>query len=712
MAFNVNPSLLLESQQAENEVKPTGLLTETVSTDHYMHDVFAYNDKMHRIGVDLECSYYRALTECAMNNSMVISEGILHDIKEGIIKAINAIIEFIKKIIGKITGNSRESSKNYERARQESSGWTKGVDRDKAHNFTIYHYPENADGSIVLPCIREVLVRLQDLCNGKPPVDQEVNIEAEMKMPLKALSRLLKPERKTFSGDKSTVDGFKSFVNTDMIFTEKKEMTAGEWIDKYANNIPRNIGRPDFASNAMKVAKDQLEKCKAELQRSSASMTPDAVKQANIYLTVIKSVVDLWAWYVNSVSGAHNRNINNIRNTYSRLRSGSYDEGAMLESGTIHGEPFNSDTLFDNGDMRDFNPSEWTNLQLTAECYAIKFEMDESKRRMALQEALILTDDKPNKVARILAMQEAEGNRLANAVKSIIDKIKELINNFINKIKGKFDGNRKFIERNMDAIKKPFNPDMTVKSNGDILAGMYRIQEKITFKPFNFEQMKADLESKEIFFDKQIRPSLNGSSNFSKRNVTWQDGMSVVDFCKAYYGASMPEDKFKPCEFNGNELEQNKENMLKLLQDAAFLNSLKTDVSSVEAEAKKASAASAATGSIGGEGQNNSGSSESETKQECFSVLFDTVLKEAEVDMGEQSKEGSGENQKSANESGAFNVYVNAYKDVLTSKVTAAEFIVHELMQIIKAHANSNMSNEQKKAEAQQAKQDQQQNNQ
>ena len=56
--------------------------------------------------------------------------------------------------------------------------------------------------------------------------------------------------------------------------------------------------------------------------------------------------------------------------------------------------------------------------------------------------------------------------------------------------------------------------------------------------------------------------------------------------------------------------------------------------------------------------------------------------------------------------------FMEVYKDVILAKMTASEFIVSELMQIMIAHINSHMSPEQKKAEtAAQAKENPQTTN-
>ena len=57
-------------------------------------------------------------------------------------------------------------------------------------------------------------------------------------------------------------------------------------------------------------------------------------------------------------------------------------------------------------------------------------------------------------------------------------------------------------------------------------------------------------------------------------------------------------------------------------------------------------------------------------------------------------------NKSNSEEENAYRVYLECYKDIILSKMTAAEFVYSELSQIINAHCTSYMTPEQKKAEA------------
>ena len=77
---------------------------------------------------------------------------------------------------------------------------------------------------------------------------------------------------------------------------------------------------------------------------------------------------------------------------------------------------------------------------------------------MAVQEAIILAENNiPSDTFRKLqAMQEAEMNKLANAITEIIKRVKEFVTKFINDLQDKHGPNAAFMKRHAELIKKPF----------------------------------------------------------------------------------------------------------------------------------------------------------------------------------------------------------------------------------------------------------------
>ena len=75
-----------------------------------------------------------------------------------------------------------------------------------------------------------------------------------------------------------------------------------------------------------------------------------------------------------------------------------------------------------------------------------------------------------------------------------------------------------------------------------------------------------------------------------------------------------------------------------------------------------------------------------------YSELYQRWFTEAEIEMMDKPE---GENQQQNNQSSesaenakAYKVYMDCYKDIILSKMTAAEFVFNELTAIVNAHVN------------------------
>ena len=198
---------------------------------------------------------------------------------------------------------------------------------------------------------------------------------------------------------------------------------------------------------------------------------------------------------------------------------------------------------------------------------------------------------------------------------------------------------------------------------------------------------------------------MNKTVQSSKRNVKWTDDMEVATYCKIYFGASMPQDKYPMCEFTASEMDSNKGNIVRYLTEKNMAFSAKTDLAKLEAESKKinvSAAAKAATkASSNNKDTNNSTSnaaatpaSDNDSKNESmyYSELYQRWITEADIDMGNVAQNAG--DTDSANVDNeifkAFRVYMDTYKDVIFAKMTGAEFVFSELKQLIVMHAVKN----------------------
>lgn len=334
----------------------------------------------------------------------------------------------------------------------------------------------------------------------------------------------------------------------------------------------------------------------------------------------------------------------------------------------------------------------------------ILFELFEFYRILAKEEASIITDKYPNKIQRLTTIKEAEVTNAQDSLGKVTENIKKMIDNFYKKLNIRMKYNADYIKRNEQIINKPIALQ-SVKSNGDILAGMYRIQNPINVVSFND---KESINSKEDFFQKHLLKDFNQSSQFSKRKVDFDKDSSITDFCKVYYGASMPEEKYKKCEFTQAELNANKPNMIRFLQNTdAFLRGIKSDFDKLNNESSRYLKNSASNRENIKPETNNNQQNNVENKpapsgknESYYSILFNRYITEAEIEKGKLDNDDGHNNNVAVNNANTFKMYIDCYRDIFASKLTAAEFITSELSQIIRAHAsmfmNSNQLNTEK----------------
>lgn len=724
--------ILSESSAINPAINESNILQDTES---YMYNLLKFNDNVHSTLVEDSINTYRLLKEDILredsNQSLTpVQEAeqkmsITERFRKTILTVLQAIIDFISKIIRSFFMMDIKARNAYKRTATLSHGFVNGDANSKNFVFNLYHYQpiDDMDDQKVRASLNNIISNIDSVCNGEymPEVS-----DASLYVAYTALARCVRPRKDGFicdprkEYDKPVTDraSFMEYVKTDIIYVEKKEMSYAEWRAGVSKILPSSSS--DVAKKLTAI-KNDFEKCKSKIEKAT-SIDIDAKNSAMALLGQAKEIVSSYSWYLDETYRIETTNLKYIVNTYNRIKSG----GSISESGLIHGEEFNGDTLFANHDMNDFNRTEWMDLTLESEIFQYKYEMDEARKRIAIKEAQIMIDSEPMKIQRLIAMREAELGGAKDKIKAVFDNIKRIVTEFLNKLKQKAGTNTNFMNRNKQFIDRPIKIEK-MTSNGDILAGMYRIQQPINIVPFNYAVMKEDLKDKRVFFEKHILNSLQKSSNFAKRNIKWDQQISITDYCKAYYGASVSKEGVQACEFTGQEIEVNKQNIVKFLNRPSILDSVNRDFEKLERESSKVPTtqqqSSTPSNNNNNNNQNQSSNNNSNNQsannndngakhESYYSELYGTWITEADIEMGKDQNDqqntnnnatnnANGEEGKKDNDSpsAAFKVYVDAYKDVLMSKLTASEFIINELSQVMKAHAQSYMSADQIKQE-------------
>lgn len=673
------------------------------NSDLFVYSLLEFNDSVHDIDIIDKISYYRALTEASNNDLMAVNEGIV-EVVNALAKIIAKIINFLKDVSRKILnfsifGKSRYNDLRKKNPKESEKSWANNPDITRQIN--VFHFPSvlDVDSQQFRACLNSIINELERVCENDTNTTDKASDKSK-EMAFKTLAKLIGKYVKVEGApgeykvsDVTDSRSFANFVNSEICFVTQKEMNYNEYYKHYMDLNGYMIKSSVYAKKVSEFYQD-LERAK-KIVSNAVINTPEQKKHAHDLVAQITSISVAYGNFIYTIASMENKCFDYHSKLAYKYIYGA-PEDPIDEAGWIHGEQFDSDTLFDNEDIRDFNRTEWLDLNLTTECFEAKFEIMETSKHIALQEALILTDDMPNKFGRLVAMREAEEKKLSDKLGDIIANIRAILNKFMQTIKDKAVAQAQKLKAGGTFLTQPIKLEQ-VKSSGDIFAGMYRVQQKLNILPFDYNSMKDDLKDKETFFRNKIISGMRNTSQYAKRQLNWNDGMTVVEYCKLYYGASLPEDKYPKCEFATQDIEVNKTNIIKFLNTPNNAFSCKNDLDALENESKKI----ARTDAIQNQQQPAQNTEQQSTnttaapaqqtsKNEAYySELYQAWFTEAEIEMAEKdSAESEQNNQDVADRATAYKIYMDTYKDIILSKMTAAEFIYSELSQIVNAHIN------------------------
>ena len=705
-------STILNEQNKSNNTSSLSLRNIQES----MHDSFIYellesNEIMHQIDTEENIGYYRCLAEYTNGTctELVMNEGIVSGIHALLSKAIQVIIDLINKFINFIRGGAAKASaarakKTAEDFKQTTAG---GIDPESNLNATkklkVFIRPDitNINEGRISGCLNNITSALDRVLSGGDPGSAD-DIEKDVKMAYTVLNKIVIRSRDTYKEKVTSSETFRAAVTADVMYTEERDMKVSECIAIELKRQEANYNLAKDAEAKMAKIRSILVDYEKKVESRGAAIKPEARDYCKSIINKIQIIVNDVIWYFGRLT---NINVQGSAYVESLLKKAKGEN--VNESSTIHGEMFDGNTLFDNEDYRDFNRTEWLDLELTAECYAFSAEARETKRRIAANEAAIFAEGYSyDTFKKLVAMREAEEKKLGDRFMEIIKNIMTAIDKFFANLRDKLSLDAAYIKKNLQYIQKPFNFEK-LESAGDVVNGLTRILDtsKPQIKAYDYASMQNDLEDEKTFFEKHIKPSLG-----TGRSGTERSDISPTEFCKAYYGASMPEDKYPKVTIGNKELEGARANIMTFLQNPnTQLAKIREDVRKLEQEAKKASTKvgekpsenpkdKVNTGTDKADEsdnknqtaqiqapENNAGGEQNTNESMYYSELYQRWFAEAEVNNGKTATETAKKSEKDG-----FKSYINAYKNVLLAKLTGAAFVRTELMQIITYHAQVN----------------------
>lgn len=474
-----------------------------------------------------------------------------------------------------------------------------------------------------------------------------------------------------------TIDDYKNYIDS-CISVNKKTSTGAEFM----KNI--NARRKSPIALVANTYSSKFNSLTGAIDKAINNFASTDSTDQDILIATLNTLTDLARLTSNFVDQATQKFIDMEQYYLSLYGINSDNSGEVAhESSTIHGEVFDSETLFANADYRDFNPTEWLNLQLTTESYEMRYAIREFRMSVAQKEAsIIMESDNPYiAMKNLIAMREAEEKKFQNNIDGIIFRIREALNKFIGFVNDKFSKDADIIRKYAKELKQPFN-FKEVSFAGNIIDGIDRIKVQLDM---TYDVSLKDADRKEVFKTK-VLPKLSGSSD--KRPVRWDDDMNISDFCNAYFGNAMPEDKYKRCVYTADEFNAVKDSkIIPFLQNTGSISaSIKNDINKLGNEAKKIGVAVDTT-------INNTTSATTttakveETKQEgYFSILYNRYICEADIEAAKDGEAGTDGGTASNGNNTNSKEFFECFNEVLQCKLKAATFIQSELMQVVRHH--------------------------
>lgn len=670
----------------------------------YLYSVLEFNEKMHTLEIKDRISYYRSLVESINNPSRIeqIHESLVIDGIKRIVELISHIIELAKEKISTIFTMNSMLQSEFNMKKNSSKGFIKNIDMEKEYTFTCFNYPmfSSLDSRICDEALREIFDNINDICSGR---DLPEVSDTTLKISYSRLARGIEDEcrraamsevKRNYTGSCEDREEFTKFIRNNIAFSYRDRMPYYRWKDNFIDSIT-DVSK-NTINDKMKYIINKLDDIK---ERVSNMETLDDLQRKNLnaYISQANSIIRSYEWFLHYVMNMRCAHMKEVIRVYNNIIN---NVEATSESGIIHGEIFDSDTLFDNEDIRDFNRTEWTDLKLEAEIYQARYNIAEEYKNAAIHEALIRTNESTNHEKYI--QLEALNNQTRQNIKIIID---EFIRNII-----------KFFDQAISTVIDKINPQalyvkvnnktilgnrfkIQAKSKIDLFNGINRVREDI-LRPvsYDYEELKEDLENVDIFFKKRILPDLERSRIRLRNNVSYNDQMGINEYMRQYYGLPFGNNA-NEIVFSADVLEQNKQAMLRYIGSAnsEIFSKIRSNLSQLEIDAKRAAAnmskpASAPKSIPEKTGENNSESNDDSSKNEAvYSFLYDTWFTEADIEVVD--KDGNvvqtAKNGTFATEQTAIQNYLNAYKLVYTARINAARSIISEFYNIMKDHVQS-----------------------
>lgn len=675
----------------------------TIGNDEsYLYSVLEFNESMHKLEIEDKLSYYRALVESINGDPSKLEkiyESYIIDGIKRIVKFIEKIINWVKEKISTIFEINAISQSEFNMKKRISKGFVKDVDMEKEYTFTCFNYPmfTKIDSRMCDEALDDIFKHIDEICGGKDlPEVSDTSLKNAYSKLAKTIedscrSDAMSEVKRDYTGSRESKEDFVKFIKANIVFTFRKRMPYYSWKDNYIDTIT-DISKTAIADK-MKYINEKLE---AARDRVSRVETLDHLQKSNLttYLSQASSIIRSYEWFLYYIMNMRRGHMKEVIRVYNNIVNNNTE--SMSESGIIHGEVFDSDTLFDNDDIRDFNRTEWIDLKLEAEIYQVRYNIAEERMTAAIREAVIRagegTDEE--KMVQLEALDNQTWQKVKQGIVEFIKNIFKFFEQAIQTIMDKFNPHAIYMKTHEKAARAN-KIIIKGKSKINIFSGMMRVRESVDIVvPYDYEKMHKDLENRDDFFEKYILPKLERSSIRMDQNPTFNREAGINAYMRQYYGLPYGNDP-REIEYDAETLEKNKDSMIKIISNPGeFLSKLRSELRDLENNANKAtSGMSKPNPTPKALPETSSGGEEVKANNETsvYSYLYNTWVQEFTVDT--LDKDGNAirtdEDAGTVGQDAALENYLSVYKTIYTARINAYNSIVSEYVKIIKEHVKS-----------------------
>lgn len=274
--------------------------------------------------------------------------------------------------------------------------------------------------------------------------------------------------------------------------------------------------------------------------KSSVDMIDD-INDLRKVIGIICDTISTYVFLFSAVSGIIDEKANYV---YEYNRKAVLDAfhscGAIKESMSMFGDEYTYQSVFDDLDAEDFNPTEFMDLNLVSESI-YKMDVMDAKRYGIALEARLLAEGKYDELYTI---NEAIGQKIKDGVGKIVEFIKTIMAKFMESMTNIFAPEKVYLQKYKNIIlNSTLPPETTIQFEGHAIEAMRRLREGFKIPTASYAELSQkpeQFESAEAFFNRN-KSTLLGQRQTEFKDI--EDAKELTNKLKVFFGYKDDENK-------------------------------------------------------------------------------------------------------------------------------------------------------------------------